>query len=253
MIFQLTACGETPPYSYFEYFHDPRFFHLDEVYEKCNIDGSMVDIHVLSATKNEHLENNNFNGEKWENHALKTVVYYRKKDQKILYISPPSTDIPAFFKSTNSIDKKGKLYLHRLEFGGGSGHLSQLYHVTNTNGKIELQHVLDSDELSQVYFNKNDNEILCFQWIYSDDKNNFGDLIESHFSDHRVELIQVLFQNGTFHINNLGRTSNRFPMNADENFQSILRDIGNQKKGSPTFKRNDFLEWNNFTGKMIQE
>ena len=226
------------------YYNNPDLFHMDSVYNNVWIDGQQFTIKVLSDRMNEYLEiYDEEQVEQW-NDGFKTLLFYDQQTQKMVYAKKFSFAIPEFEKVSGDLSKEGKLYLRWFSSGGGSGYLLETSLVYLDHGRITMEELFTTDELDFLIQAKNDQEIYILRgiWDMTEDEET-GDF-ESHFADHKYEIVFCRFGENGFESQSLGTTTKKYASldegkTAFEIFAEIKR---NEKLLPPDLKLNDFVD-----------
>jgi hypothetical protein len=236
------------------YYLNSNIFNNDTIYNDVLIDGKHFKISVLSDKLDEYLEKIEFSEDKFQNDSPKTIIIYDNSNGKIAYAKKFDSSIPSFVKQNGDLSKEGKLYLHWMSHGGGSGFSSNTNLVYLENGKIKITTVFKSREIDYVLFNKNDKEIYLLQGLYGDELDEDGSLIESHFSDHRCQVIQYHFGHYGYDEQKIGITKNKYSSGGTtgKSALEILQDIIDGEIFMPSNTIiSDYKEFNNFDGKIL--
>ena len=230
-----------------DYYKNEYIFNIDTVYTDVLINGKSFKIKILSDKFDDYLGKNREPDPEIADYILKTVVIYSDETGKIAYVKKFDDSKPHFVKPCGNLSKKGKLYLNWMNSGGGSGFTSNTSLVSLVDGKIAIENIFNSNEMDCIYFNKNDNEIYIFKGIISLDQYQNGNLLESHFSDHRHEILQYRFEQNRFHENKIGMTKNKYSSSED----LLKKIIQNENIPSGKINHREYVYFNNYSGEIL--
>jgi len=231
-----------------DYYKNEYIFNIDTVYTDVLIDGKSFKIKILSDKSEEYLGKNREPDPEIADYILKTIVIYSDETGKIAYVKKFDDSKPHFVKQCGNLSKKGKLYLHWMNSGGGSGFTSNTSIVSIVDGKIAIEKIFNSCELDCIYFNKNDNEIYIFKGIWGSYKGHNGELLtESHFEDHRYDILQYRFEQNKFHENKIGITKNKYS-DSDDLLKKIIQ---NENIPSGKINHREYVYFNNYSGEIL--
>jgi hypothetical protein len=184
-----------------QYMND-QLYKLEKVYNNVMIDGEEFTIKVVSDKFNE--QSVPYEDEEIvDMRAPKTLVFYNSKNDEFIGAQKFDGRSPTFSKVAGDIGANGKLYLFLLENSGGSGYSVEVNHIHLENGKVKFSKIGTYDEISRIYFNTNDNDIVIFNGIWDFDN-------ESHFEKHRCKITQLDYVNNNFVRNEIGVTKYKY-------------------------------------------
>lgn len=101
-------------------------------------------------------------------------------------------EVPRLFKINKSLHAPGRLFVSFLSSGGGSGYTESLFWLDFFDGKLVLESIATTTELSYVYYNSAESKCLIVDFIWDMGDPETADF-ESHFSAHRcaVRLVEI--------------------------------------------------------------
>lgn len=217
------------------YYSNTELFKTDTVYNNVEIDGKYVTIKVLSDRRNEYLETYEESEYGWGNYAPKTLVMYDESDRRMIYVKRMSDAIPEFEKTNKDLSKEGKLYLRWFSSGGGSGYLLESYYVHLEEGKIVLDELFTTNELSFILHRKDDSEIYVLQGIWDMAVDEETGDFESHFADHKYEIFCFRFGENGLEGTSLGVTTHKYAsLDEGKSVLEIFREIQRKEKILPS-------------------
>lgn len=255
VILSSSSCSSQNTCTIESYYLNSDIFNTDTTYSNILIDGKSFTIKVLSDKLDEHLEKYEEPEFEFDDVSPKTVVFYSSETGKIAYVKKFDASKPFFFKQCGDLSKEGKLYLHWMSSGGGSGFSSNTNLVYLESGKIKISNVFESCEIDYVLFNKNDKEIYVLQGIYGNELDENGEPIETHFSNRRYRVLQYRFGYDGFDEKEIGSTKNRYS-GGDEgkSASEILKDIISGETFMPgNTVVSDYEEFSNWNGQIINQ
>lgn len=234
------------------YYSNPKIFNIDTIYEKVLIDGKYFTIKVLSDKLNENLEKYNKKELEFNDVSPKTIIIYSSQSGRIKYVKKFDSSIPFFSKTNGNLAKDGKLYLHWLSYGGGSGYSTYTNLVSLKNGKINISWILESSEMDYLLFNKNDKELLVLKGIWGNDLDEFGDPIETHFSKHKYKIMYYRISSNDFEEKELGITKDKYSSEDDgiSNKQLLNQIIKGERFLEKNIIVSDYINFNNYNCKV---
>jgi len=258
MLFALlfvSSCNSQNTCKVEDYYLNEDIFKIDTTYSNVFIDGISFKIRILSDKLNEHLENYEEPEFEFDDVSPKTVVFYSDETGKIAYVKKFDASKPFFMKQCGNLSKDGKLYLHWMSSGGGSGFSSNTSLVSLEDGKIVLTEIFNSGEMDFVLFNKNDKEIYILKGIWGDELDINGEPVETHFSDHKYKILQYRYGYDGFEEKEIGTTKNKYSsLDEGKSGIEILNDI---LKGENFMPGNtvvsEYLIFDNFNGVIIAQ
>lgn len=226
------------------YYNNNAIFRVDSVYKNVRIDGQLFTIKVLSDRMDEYLE---FYTEEqmWEwNDAPKTLVFYDQKTRKMVFAKKYDFAVPQFEKAGKDVSKEGRLYLRWFSSGGGSGYLLDFYLVHLENGKITVSDLFTTNELDLVLYHKDDQRIYVLQGIWDMSEDDETGDFETHFSDHKYEVVECHFDGNELVKTSLGVTEHKYAsLDEEKPVKEIFREIQLNEKIIPsTVNVDDLLE-----------
>lgn len=215
-----TNCNSQVSNDLENYYTNTEVFKTDTIYNDVLIDGRKFTIKVLSDKLNEHLEPYEKTEIEDEDLSPKTIVFYDIDSSKIAYVkkfdistkfhTDYSSLKPSFEKLNGDIRKEGRLYLNLFNSNSPAPtYKNNIYHVYIEKGKIQLSKIFESYELSSIYFNKNDKEILVFESIWNSDDGG-------RFSDHKYKITSYKYSYYGFETDEYGTTFNKYPSESFE-------------------------------------
>jgi len=258
MLFALlfvSSCNSQNTCKVEDYYLNEDIFKIDTTYSNVFIDGISFKIRILSDKLNEHLENYEEPEFEFDDVSPKTVVFYSDETGKIAYVKKFDASKPFFMKQCGNLSKDGKLYLHWMSSGGGSGFSSNTSLVSLEDGKIVHTEIFNSGEMDFVLFNKNDKEIYILKGIWGDELDINGEPVETHFSDHKYKILQYRYGYDGFEEKEIGTTKNKYSsLDEGKSGIEILNDI---LKGENFMPGNtvvsEYLIFDNFNGVIIAQ
>lgn len=215
VILSSSSCSSQNTCTIESYYLNSDIFNTDTTYSNVLIDGKSFTIKVLSDKFDEHLEKYDSPEYEFDNISPKTIVIYNNQTGKISYVNKFDSSKPFFIKQSGNLSKVGKLYLHWMSSGGGSGFSSNTSLVFLEDDKIQISETFNSGEMDYVLFNKNDKEIYVLSGIWGDELDENGEPIETHFSEHRYKVLQFRFGYDGFEEKEIGITKNKYPSGDD--------------------------------------
>ncbi len=213
-------------------YSDTTTFITDTVLNNVEIDNVQFTIMSFRDKLDEHREKFKFVTE-----SPLTVVIINNNSNKIVYIKKFDFDhlylYYSFHKWGNqSLNNFGKLYFEINTNAGGSGSSGKIYFFNFKNGIMNLNNIFDFNELSYTVFNKNDNEILLLEAIWSEG--------ESHFEKHRYTISKYTCSNEYFSKNLIGQTKFKYASYNDE--QPIHQTLSEIKLNEPILMESLYLD-----------
>jgi hypothetical protein len=211
------------------YYADTTVFKIDTTINNILIDGKHFSVTVLRDKFDEHFDE--FSTEKESSYAQSpiTLVFTNNADGKVVYLkkfdSKPN-DYPylqySFYKGqAQHLNDNGRLYFMLNKSYGGSGSQSIRYFINFKNNKINFSELCSSsEELSYIFYNKNDQEIIVLDGIWNTKEN------ESHFANHRYSITKYTYSNNNFDKKLIGETTFKYSgLDDNKPFEQILIDI----------------------------
>jgi hypothetical protein len=172
-----------------------------------------------------------------ENYQNQTV-FVKKFDQ---YASHKPISTFNIFKGLGQpFEKEGKLYFMLNTSYGGSGSISNLYHIDFKNNHIIADELFSgSGELTYILWDKNDDDLIFMQGIWGKG--------ESHFADHRYKISKYTYNKNinSFYKSEIGETKLRYSsLDNNRTPKQVLADI---KRNEPQLIGN--IEPYNYTSR----
>ncbi len=207
---------------------DKILYKKDTVIRNVLIDGAKLAINVLRDRFDEHLDKFKEDDEPYFTQAPITVAFTRNADDNPIYVKRfdfEPNEYPylgySFYKGQDqNLSSPGKLYFMLNKSYGGSGSTHSIYFVDFKDNKINLNHLINCNELTNILYAKDDKEILALKGIWNIDED------ESHFANHRLTITKYTYTNGSFYEKEIGQTKFKYS-SLDENktVSQILFDI----------------------------
>lgn len=204
-------------------FSDTSLYKSDTVINTVNINNSYFSI--------EFLRNNTADRKSLYNDSAELIFVIKNiHSNKIVYYKEFKENTYTIFKVTSdTLSKKGKLFIEMDFDGGGSGFSGTCYEVVDMDGHFILQKVYTLDELSLFYL-KSEDDIIKMEGIW-----NFAE-DESHFSEHRYLITRYNYINHKFVQTKLGKTRFKYAsLFGNRSPKQILRTI---KRKEPQILKN---------------
>lgn len=216
------------------YYNNRSIFRLDSTYNDVEIDGKHFVLKVLSDKVNEYMEPYEEPVDSWENYAPKTLVFYDKQTAEIAFAKKFDIAIPEIEKMNGDLSKSGKLFLRWFSSGGGSGYLLDSYYVHLDEGRIVIDELFTTNELTLIFHHKNDSEIYVMQGIWDMTEDEITGDFETHFDQHKFEVFVFRFENDEYVGKSLGVTTNKYyAFDEDNAGEKLMKDIKQKEKILP--------------------
>ena len=186
----------------------------------------------------------------WENESPSTLLIYDNSTCELVY-SKKFEDVKLTLSKVNGeFSKEGNLYLHLISCGGGSGFTTWINRIDIYNGRIRLEQLFDSNELSVILFNKNDKDIILLNGIW--DMSGWSDNLEgeTHFSEHRYKIKSFKLNKNKFVLKKFGITESKFSTNNKSDYELLEEIISIEKLDLPYQNFEQFKAFDNWLGKF---
>lgn len=226
------------------YFNNPNIFRVDTIYKNVWIDGEHFTIKVLSDRRDEYLNVYEEDQVLEWNDAPKTLVFYAQETQEMVYTKKFDGSIPEIEKAGNDLTKEGRLYLRWFSSGGGSGFSLDSYSVSLEEGRIHLEELFSTNELSFILHHKNDKEGIILQGIWDMSGDFESEDFESHFSDHKYEVFHFRFNEHGIDLKSLGITAHKYAsLDGEVSALTIMKEMQRKERVLPAnLKLEDWIE-----------
>lgn len=204
-----------------EPYSNTSLYKLDTTIKNVNVNGEKYSFKAFY----ERNQSSTIAAQDDEEYKSVSFLFFKENSQKPELIKSMSLEEGEFihynvYKGQNqSLDKDGRLYLLINKSFGGSGSSSEIYTVSNQDGKVSMEKIFEcSGELDYKIYKKNDDEILLLQGIWGDN--------ESHFANHRYLVKNYKFENGSFKEITIGKTKYKYSsLDEDKPVEQILIDM----------------------------
>lgn len=186
----------------------------------------------------------------WENESPSTLLIYDNSTCELVYSKKFDGVKLTLSKINGDFSKKGNLYLHLISSGGGSGFTTWINRIDIYNGKIRVEQIFDSNELSVILFNKNDKDIILLNGIW--DMSGWSDNSEgeTHFSEHRYKIKNFKLNKNRILIKDIGETESKFSTENKSSKELLDEIIFTEKIESLYKKTKQFKVFDNWLGKF---
>lgn len=225
-----------------DYYNDTNIFIIDTIYRRVNVEGNYFTVKILRDRFNEYFEEYKID----EKDRSRLTVLFLDENSNIRYVNSFNgirgrvqwrTNIFFYKIGSPDLSNKGRLYFTIEEAGDGNGMNLYNNYIFIENNKLIYERICVSGAESYSFFNKNDNEILVFNFIFGDN--------ETYQSDHKYNITSYRYTAEGYWVKKyIGKTKNKyFYPEADYN-KEFSRIKGNEKHLSFKFNSTDYIEYN---------
>lgn len=209
-------------------YSNTQLYKVDTIYRNVNIEHTNCTIKIVSNKFDE-------NGKKyeevnkdewWLNEAPTSIVIYNNENCKLVFHKKLEGVKVNILKQKNNFSKEGKIFLHVISSGGGSGFTAWIHQFIFVNGQLQLNEIMQTDELSSILMHENEKDIYVVHGIWDMSGWNENGEGESHFSAHKQKIIRYKSHNQFYRKEYLGTTQNLYDTEAKtaiQLFQEIIR------------------------------
>jgi hypothetical protein len=253
MLFFFRFCSSQNICNLENYYLNDDLFKTVNTYSKITIDGKPFKAKIFRDKFDENLRKYDEPESEFEDAAPKTLVLYSDETQRIVYVNKFYYSKISLAKLCGNLSKVGKMYLNCLSYGGGSGFSSNTNLVSFEEGKIVLTEVFNSSTLDFVLFNKNDKEIYILKGIFNHESVENAIDVETHFSNHRYQILRYRYGYNSFEQKIIGITINKYASLDDgKSAIEIFDDIIKGENFMPLITNlAEYIIFDNFGGAFI--
>lgn len=227
-----------------DHYSNTKLFKVDTVYTNVDMGNINCTVKIVKERLNENLEEypDVSEDEWWEDGAPKLLIVYDNSNCRMIFRKKIEGMKVVLFKKESDLSKQGNLYVHLISSGGGSGFTAWTNRFILENGKLELQQLFQTGELTNIYFNQNDQEIILLRGIWEMNNEN-----EAHFDPHKQSVSICRFGETQFIVEDIGTTKYVY---SSENITSnqMLKNIVNKERNILNVNPTNFIGFNNWDG-----
>lgn len=232
-------------------YSDKKLYKQEFLDEKVKIGEGLFTIKVVRDKFNKDSIPYNFKTENWwENESPSTLLIYDNSSCELIFSKKFDGVKVTLSKLKGKLSKDGNLYLHLISSGGGSGYISWLNIIEIINHRIQIQPIFDSNELSVILFDKNEQNIILMNGIWDMSGWSEEEEGEAHFSPHVFSIYKYILNGQTIKKVQMGSTSSKYELEyktAKEFFKTLIK-----KEPGLKIKENlsNYIGFNNWTGEF---